>query len=66
MTSNNAKNAALDLIQRLPENATWEEIRYGLYVRENIETGLADVEQGRTTPHEEIKAQLLERRRRAS
>lgn len=61
-----AKDAARDIIERLPEEATWDDIHYELYVRQKIEAGLADVAAGRVTPHEEIKAQLLDRKRRAS
>ncbi len=32
-----------------------------LYVKQKIEEGLADIEAGRTAPHEEIKAELLGR-----
>ena len=63
-----AKNAAKDLIERLPDEASWEDIYYGLYVRQKIEAGLADVAAGRVTPHEEVRARLLDRieRRRTS
>ena len=32
---------------------------YELYVKQKIEEGLADIEKGRTVPHEKIKAELL-------
>ncbi len=32
---------------------------YELYVKEQIESGLADIKAGQTIPHEEIKAELL-------
>lgn len=32
-----------------------------LYVKQKVEEGLADVEAGRTVPHEEVKAELLGR-----
>ena len=32
---------------------------YELYVRQKIEQGLADIDAGRTLPHEQLKAELL-------
>jgi len=54
-----AKNAARQIIEHLPDQATWDEIMYELYVKQKIEEGLADIEAGRTVPHEELKAELL-------
>lgn len=54
-----AKDAARQIIERLPEQATWDDIMYELYVKQKIEEGLADIEAGRTIPHEAVKAELL-------
>jgi predicted transcriptional regulator len=54
-----AKDAARQIIERLPEQATWDDIMYELYVKQKIEEGLADIEASRTVPHEEVKAELL-------
>ena len=56
-----AKDAARQIIERLPEQATWDDIMYELYVKQKIEEGLADIEAGRTIPHEQVKADLLGR-----
>jgi len=61
-----AKHIARELIEQLPDEATWEEILYTLYVRQQVEAGLEDVAAGRVTPHEEVEAELLDRKRRAS
>ena len=53
------KQAAKELIEHLPDQASWNDIMYELYVKQKIEAGLADVEAGRTTPHEQVKAELL-------
>lgn len=55
----NAKNAARQIIDHLPDQATWDDIMYELYVKQKIEEGLADIEAGRTVPHEQVKAELL-------
>ncbi len=56
-----AKDAARKIIEQLPEQATWDDIMYELYVKQKIEEGLADIKAGRTIPHEQVKAELLGR-----
>lgn len=53
------KQSAKELLELLPEEATWDDITYGLYVRQKIEEGLADMEAGRTFSLEEVKRRLL-------
>jgi predicted transcriptional regulator len=57
-----AKDAARKILERLPEQATWDDIMYELYVKQKIEEGLADIEAGRTVSHEQIKAELLDQK----
>lgn len=64
--SSNAKQHAREVIERLPEDASWDDVMYELYVRESIDAGLADVAAGRTVPHDQVKARLREILRRAS
>jgi predicted transcriptional regulator len=61
-----AKTHAREIIDQLPESASWDDVMYELYVREAIDAGLADVAAGRTIPHEQVRARLLELVRRAS
>lgn len=44
-----------DLLEDLPEDAEWEDLMYKIYVRQSIEQGLKDSEEGRVISHEEIK-----------
>ena len=60
-----AKEAARELIEQLPEQATWDDLMYELYVKQKIEAGIQAVEEGRTVPHEEVKARLLRRKQLA-
>ena len=62
----NAKAHAREIIERLPESASWDDVMYELYVRESIDTGLADVAAGRTIPHDQVRTRLSELVRRAS
>jgi hypothetical protein len=41
------KDEAHKLIDKLPENSTWDDLIYEIYVRQVIEKGLSDSEAGR-------------------
>lgn len=43
------------LLKNLPEDANWDDVMYQIYVRQSIEQGLKDAEEGRVISHEEIK-----------
>jgi predicted transcriptional regulator len=43
------------LLKNLPEDADWDDLMYKIYVRQSIEQGLKDSEEGRVISHEEIK-----------
>jgi predicted transcriptional regulator len=55
------KEAAKQLIDVLPDQATWDDIMYELYVKQKIEEGLQDVDAGRVISHEDVKRTLLGR-----
>jgi len=50
------KNEAHKMIDRLPANATWDDLMREIYVREAIERGLGDSKEGRTRDVKEIRA----------
>ncbi len=54
-----AKEAAREVLERLSDQVTWNDIMYELYVKQKLETGLADIEAGRTVPHQQLKAEIL-------
>ena len=58
MISTTPKQAARNLIDRLEEDASFEDIQYKLYVLQQIERGLHDVETGNTVSHEEARTAL--------
>lgn len=60
-----AKESAQQILDHLPDQASWDEIMYELYVKQKIEAGLKSVEEGRTIPHEEMKRRLLNKTRNA-
>jgi predicted transcriptional regulator len=53
-----AKTDAIAMVQAMPDDVTWEEVFYRIYVRAKIERGLADEAAGRMTPHDEFKAEV--------
>lgn len=48
------KQKAHELIDELPDDATWDELAYRMAVRASIERGLADAEAGRVVPVDEV------------
>lgn len=54
-----AKEIARQLIERLPDTATFDDIVYEFYVRQKIQSGLKAVSEGRTISHEEARKRLL-------
>ena len=54
-----AKQAARQIIDQLPDQASWDDIMYELYVKQKIQEGLKAVEEGRVVSHEDAKKRLL-------
>lgn len=54
-----AKQAARELIEQLPDSVSWNELIYELYVKQKIEEGLKELDDGRGVPHEEVRRRLL-------
>lgn len=50
------KDEAHRLIDRMPKNATWDDLMHEIYVREVIGRGLADSTAGRTREVREVRA----------
>jgi predicted transcriptional regulator len=49
------KEDAMELISRLPEEVTWDDIMYRLYVKRKIEEGIRAAEAGRVVSHDKVK-----------
>ena len=50
-----AKQLALEAVERLPDDATLEDVMERLYFLAKIVRGRADVAAGGTVPHEEVR-----------
>ena len=52
------KEAALRMIERMPDDASLEEIMYELFFRERVDSGLRELDEGKTVSHEEVRRSL--------
>jgi predicted transcriptional regulator len=52
------KEEARKLLDRLPDEASWEDLMYEIYVRKKIAAGVAAAEAGKLIPHEEVRRRL--------
>ena len=49
------KEEAKKLIDKLPDQATWDDIIYEFYVKKKIEIGIKAIEDNRIISHEDVK-----------
>jgi len=54
----NIKEDAKRLIDSLPDTATWDDLMHEIFVRQAIESGLADSRDGRTTEVNEVRGRF--------
>jgi hypothetical protein len=52
------KEAVFDLLTRLPEDCTLDDIQYHLYVLQTVERGRQEIAQGKKLSHEDVKREL--------
>ena len=64
--SSDIRPDAIRLVEQLPADASWDDLAYEVYVRQAIEQGLADADDGRPVEHETALARARARIRRAS
>jgi len=53
-----AKDEVRKILEQIPDNASFEDIQYHIYVREKVERGLEDVKQGRVISLEEVERRM--------
>ena len=58
MGTSSIKDQARELVDKLPENSTWDDLMHEIYVRQAIESGLVDSQAGRTTSVEEVRSEF--------
>jgi len=52
------KEDARRLVDQLPDDATWDDLMYQVYVRQSVEAGLADARAGRLVTTDELRRRL--------
>ena len=52
------KEAVIEIIRRLPDDATVDDIMAELYARRKIEEGLRELDEGKGISHEEVKQKV--------
>ncbi len=52
------KELAIDTIQGLPENASWQDIEERIHFLAAIDKAQEEIRQGKFVSHEEVRAQL--------
>ncbi len=55
MQAQSIKQQAKELVDNLPNNATWEDVMYRIYVRQAIDAGVQDSDAGRTMDVKEVR-----------
>ncbi|MBI4689294.1 MAG: hypothetical protein HY754_03360 [Nitrospirae bacterium] len=53
------KDDAKKLIDKLPDNVTWDDIMYEFYVKKKITAAMQAAKEGRVVSHEKAKKRLL-------
>ena len=54
----NVKEEAKRLVERLPDDVTWDDLMHEIYVRQSVEAGLADSEAGKVTDVADVRARF--------
>ena len=55
MQTENIKQEIHRLLEKLPDKATWDDLMYQIYVRQTIEAGIKDSDEGRTVDVKEVR-----------
>jgi len=53
-----AKQEVQKMLEQLPDDVSFEDIQYHIYVREKIERGLKDIHEGRVLSQEEVEERM--------
>ena len=54
-----AKEEVRRILDQIPDDSLFEDIQYHIYVREKIERGLKDAEEGHVLSQEEVERRML-------
>jgi predicted transcriptional regulator len=52
---NIVKEEAKKILNNLPDEASWDDVMYEMYVRKKIDEGIKAADEGKILTHEEVK-----------
>lgn len=55
------KEEAKKLLDKLPDEISWDDIMYEMYVRNKIDRGLQAADEGKLISHEEVKKRFSQK-----
>lgn len=58
---NQVKEEAKKLLDKLPDEISWDDIMYEMYVRNKIDRGLHAADEGKLISHEEVKKRFAQK-----
>ena len=53
-----AKEEIRRMLDALPEDATWEDVQYSIYVRERVERGRREADEGKLIDQDEVEVRM--------
>jgi hypothetical protein len=56
-----SEKQGLEMMKKLSERATWDDILYEIFVRRKIEAGIQAADEGEVVPHELVKKRFLKK-----
>lgn len=60
MRKANVKTEMVKMLKALPDDLTWEDIQYHIYVRQKVERAMADIKAGTVLSQKEVERQMRE------
>jgi len=58
MSNSNVRREARQLVEKLSDDATWDDLMYEIYVRQAVEAGLEDSKADRSVDFQEVRARF--------
>jgi len=55
---NSVKDEVREILEKLPDDASLEDVQYHIYVRQKVERGLKDIEEGRVLSQEDAERRM--------
>jgi predicted transcriptional regulator len=54
----NTKEEIRKILDALPDDATWEDVQYSIYVRERVERGTAEAAEGKVIDQDQVETRM--------